>query len=347
MPTIAAAPLESYVAAIFADSGCEPVEAAAIARRLVAANLAGHDSHGVVRVPDYTERLRAGNVTPNARVQIVSEGPAFAVLDGGSGFGQVIGAEAMAIGMGKARAQGVALVALRRTHHLGRIGDWAETCADQGFASVHFVNAIDFGPIVAPFGGRDRRVSTNPFCCGMPAADGRHQILDFATSRIAEGKVIVARNRGGPVPEGAIIDADGRPSVEPEDLYQGGALLPFGEHKGYGLSFFCEILAGAVTGGGCQHEGRADVGKLHNNMLSFVIDLDKVGNTTAILGEVERHVGWMKASRPLTPGGEIMVPGDPERRMREKRRRDGLPLDPETWRQLRAVGDRAGLAQPT
>ena len=346
MPTIAPAPLEAYVAAIFAKVGCEPAEAGAIARRLVGANLAGHDSHGVVRVADYVERLTTDRVAPNRHVEVVAESDAFAVLDGGGGFGQVIGAEAMAIGMAKARRQGVALLALRRAHHLGRIGDWAEECAAGGFASVHFVNAVDLPPIVAPFGGRDRRVSTNPFCCGMPRADGRHLILDFATSKVAEGKVMVARNKGVEVSGGCIIDAEGRPSRDPADLYAGGALLPFGEHKGYGLSFFCEILAGALTGGGCHHEARPDVGRIHNNMLSIVVDPRRVGDSSAILAEVEQHVAWTRASRPAVPGGEVMVPGDPERRTREERARDGIPLDAETWRQLLRAGERVGVAAP-
>jgi hydroxycarboxylate dehydrogenase B len=179
------------------------VRASAIARRLVSANLVGHDSHGVVRVTDYVQRLKAGKIRANGHVTVITDTEVFAILDGASAFGQVIGAEAMAIGMSKARNAGVALIALRRTHHLGRIGDWAEECANQGFASIHFVNAVDFGAVVAPFNGRDRRVSTNPFCCGMPGQHGRHLILDFATSLIAEGKVIVARNKGMEVPEGA------------------------------------------------------------------------------------------------------------------------------------------------
>lgn len=346
MPTIAPAPLRDYVAAIFEKVGSEPAEAAAIARRLVAANLAGHDSHGVVRVSNYVTRLGAGNVALNQHAEIVTESDAFAVIDGRSGFGQVIGAEAMAIGMEKARRQGVALIALRRTHHLGRIGDWAEECAQEGFVSVHFVNAIDIGPIVAAFGGRDRRISTNPFCCGIPRPDGRHLILDFATSKVAEGKVMVARNKGVEVPEGCIIDAEGRPTRQPQALYDGGALLPFGEHKGFGLALFCELMAGALTGGGCQHEGRPDIGKIHNNMLSIVIDPRRVGNSSAVMAEVERSVAWIKASRPLVPGDEVMVPGDPERRMREQRSRDGIPIDAETWRQLVATGERAGVADP-
>jgi uncharacterized oxidoreductase len=344
MPTIAPRPLEGYVSAIFTAVGCEPAEASAIARRLVSANLVGHDSHGVVRVTDYVQRLKAGKIRANGHVTVITDTEVFAILDGASAFGQVIGAEAMAIGMSKARNAGVALIALRRTHHLGRIGDWAEECANQGFASIHFVNAVDFGAVVAPFNGRDRRVSTNPFCCGMPGQHGRHLILDFATSRIAEGKVIVARNKGMEVPEGCIIDAEGGPTRDPHALHPDGALLPFGEHKGGGLSFFCEILAGALSGGGCQHDGRPDTGQIHNNMLSIIIDPRHVGGASLVMEEVERYVAWMKSSRPLAQDGEVLAPGEPERRTREIRTRDGIPLDDETWRQLRDTARHAGIS---
>jgi hydroxycarboxylate dehydrogenase B len=326
------APLRRLVAAMFAKAGSAREEAETVARRLIDSNLAGHDSHGVVRVPAYVQWVKDGKVKINQHARIVNESDAFAIVDGQGGFGQVVGGEAMAIGVAKARKTGVALVALRHAHHLGRIGDWAEHCAAENCASIHFVNVVHAGAIVAPFGGMERRTSTNPFCCGMPMTGRAPLILDFATSKIAEGKVQVARNKGVEVPENALIGPTGEDTRDPNALYGPpvGALLPMGEHKGYGLAFFCDILAGALSGGGCNHDGHPVTGTVHNNMLSIIIDMARLGDANAMNGEVEHFVRWMKSSRPRQAGGEVLAPGDPELRNRETRGRDGIPLDDTT-----------------
>jgi uncharacterized oxidoreductase len=321
--------LRTLVQAIFAKAGSDEAESALIAKRLVDSNLAGHDSHGVVRVPSYVGWLKEGKIRPNAHARIVAESDAFAVIDGQSGYGQVIGGEAMAIGIKKAKKSGIALVALRHAHHLGRIGDWAETCAEEGCASIHFVNVVHTGGLVAPFGGVERRMSTNPFCCGMPVRGGEPIILDFATSKIAEGKVQVARNKGVEVPPGSLIGPDGKETRDPNALYGPpiGALMHFGDHKGYGLAFFCDLLAGALSGGGCNHDGYPNKRQVHNNMTSIIISLKRVGDRMAMNQEVTRFVDWMKACKPQAADGEVLVPGEPERRNRSARMREGVPLD--------------------
>lgn len=343
MPVFHAGPLRRLVSAVFASAGSRPDEAALIARRLVDANLVGHDSHGIVRVPAYVRWVGEGKVVANRHVQVISQGDAFAILDGQHGYGQVIGGEAMEIGLAMAARTGIALVCLRQVHHLGRIGDWAEHCAAEGVVSVHFVNAVHVGWMVAPFGGIERRMSTNPFCCGMPVDGGDPIILDFATSTIAEGKALVARNKGVEVPERAVIDSAGAETRDPNALYATppGALLPFGDHKGYGLAVFCDLLAGALGGGGTNHDGRENKRQVVNNMLSILIDPRVIG-ATSMNAEATRFVAWLRSSAARE--GDVMVPGDPERRHRATRARDGIPVDDKTWSDVLLCAERSGIA---
>lgn len=346
--------LERLVAAIFVGEGCSEAEAAAIGRHLVSSNLAGHDSHGVIRVPRYVSGLREGKVLKGQTIKVVSESGAMAVLDGGYGFGQWIGEQAVAFGLEKARASGgTAIVALRNSGHIGRIGGWAEIAAEAGFVSVHFVNVAG-SLLVAPFGGVDRRMSTAPFCVGVPRAGTPPIILDFATSLVAEGKVLVASNGGKPLPEGALIEPDGRLSTDPQTLYgpitgpgqripgRGkGSIRAMGEHKGSGLAFMCEILAGALTGGGCA--GPAPRERITNGMLSIYMSPAAFGSDTGFTQELRQYVDFFKSSRPDHEGGEVLTPGEPELRYRAKRLKDGVPLEAETWDALRSAAKGAGL----
>jgi uncharacterized oxidoreductase len=344
MITVRPVPLERITARVFETAGSSPAEAGEVARRLVGANLAGHDSHGVVRIPRYVELMQSGGVAVNQHARTVFENESIAVVDGKMGFGQVIGGEAMAIGLAKAKKTGVAVVALRHSSHLGRIGDWAELCAEAGYASVHFVNVVGAGAIVAPFGGGDRRISTNPFAAGMPVEGGEPIILDMATSKLAEGKVLVAKNKGVEVVDGALIDGNRRPTRDPNKLYDepAGALLPFGEHKGYGLAVFCDLLAGVLSGGQTNHPAVPIKGRVLNNMLSIILDPAPGGDAAAASREVETFISWLKTSLPLEPGGEVLVPGDPERRARQARR-NGVPLDDTTWANILATAVALGL----
>jgi uncharacterized oxidoreductase len=345
--------LERLVAAIFVGEGCSEPEAAAIGRHLVSSNLAGHDSHGVIRVPRYVTELREGRVVKGQTIKIVSESGAMAVLDGGYGFGQWIGEQAVAFGLKKAKESGTAIVALRNSGHLGRIGGWAEIAAEAGVVSVHFVNVAG-SLLVAPFGGVDRRMSTAPFVVGVPRPGEPPIILDFATSLVAEGKVLVASNGGKPLPAGALIEPDGRLSTDPQTLYgpitgpgprspgRGtGAIRAMGEHKGSGLAFMCEILAGALTGGGCAGPGPRD--RITNGMLSIYMSPAAFGADAAFAEEVRRYVDFFKSSRPDRAGGEVLTPGEPELRYRAKRLKEGVPLEAETWNALRSAAGRARL----
>jgi uncharacterized oxidoreductase len=358
--TVAVDKLRAFVAEIFAAAGCDRAEAGCAADHLLSANLAGHDSHGVIRVPRYVLWIKQGFVRPGQKISVVTETPIHAIVDGNGGLGQSIGEQAVDLGISKAKASGVAVIGLRNTGHLGRIGDWGERAAAAGLVSIHFVN-VENGELVAPFGGVSRRFSTNPICIAVPTPEGGiPMLLDFATSLVAEGKVLVASNGGKPVPDNALIGPDGKTSGDPRLLYgeivgthlrdsaQGeGALRTFGEHKGSGLAFMCDILAGCLLGGGTS--GPVPGGKrsrITNGMLSIYLDPNRFGGAD-FLRRGQDFAAYVKASRPATPGGEVLVAGEPEARTRAQRLKEGIPLQPETWAAMVETARGLGVQAPT
>ena len=332
----AAEPLSRLVVAIFRHAGSGPDEAAALADHLVDANLTGHDSHGVIRVAPYLQLLKSGGILANRRARIAKDAGALVTVDGQQGYGIAIAREATAIGIERANAHGVAVVGIGNASHMGRIGAWAEQATAAGLLSLNFVNTTGYGILVAPFGGSDRRLSVNPIAMGVPRPGAEPIVHDMSTGIIAAGKVRVAQNKGEPVPDGCLIDGGGRPTRDPAALFADppGALLTLGGHKGYGLSIFCEVLAGALTGGGSSHPDNPDARRLVNNMLSILIDPERMAGMEAIAADLARLERWVKASPPAHPGGEILLPGEPERRLRAKRRAEGIPLDANTLKQL-------------
>ena len=339
MRTLPAASLVTFVAAIMRESGSAPDEAATIARRLVDANLVGHDSHGVIRVGKYLEWVRAGWLKPNQPPTVAVDTDVLAIVDGNRGFGQVIGEFAAQVGIAKAAKRGIALVGLRNCGHLGRVGDWAEMAAHEGQVSLHFLNTSG-AQRVAPFGGSDRRLSTNPICIGVPIDEGDPVILDVTTSMVAEGKLMVAMNKGERVPEGWIIDRDGSPSTDPKAFYDGGALLTVGGHKGSGLSIVTDLLAGAVATG---RSSDPDDPVLRNNMLSIYIAPRVYAPDGAVTAEARRFIEWVKASPPSNRDQPVLAPGDIERQTRARRLRDGVPLDDKTLADLVAAARSVGI----
>jgi uncharacterized oxidoreductase len=340
MKTIAAAKLVAVVAAIMEAGGSSEAEARTIAERLVDSNLVGHESHGVLRVGKYLEWVRAGWLRPNAAPSIVFDSDALAIIDGNRGFGQVVGEFATRFGVAKAAKTGIAMIGLRNCGHLGRLGDWAEIAAVAGQVSLHFLNTSG-AMRVAPFGGSDRRLSTNPLAVGVPLAGADPAILDITTSTVAEGKLMVALNKGEHVPEGWIVDKRGRPTVEPKDFYDGGALLTIGAHKGSGLSMITDLLAGAITTG---RSSDPDDDVLRNNMLSIFIAPAVYDPTSGVLAEARRFVDFVKASPPVTPGQPVLAPGDVERRNRAERLANGVALDDKTWSDLLVAAASVGIA---
>jgi uncharacterized oxidoreductase len=338
--------LRGLTAAIFERNGCARPEAECVAAHLVEANLVGHDSHGVIRIPTYVQWLRDGRVLAGRRIQVVFETEALAVVDGQFGFGQSIGAQAIQLGIEKSARHGVAVIALRNAGHLGRIGDWALLAAQAGRLSLHFVNTSGAGILVAPHGGIERRLSANPIAAGVPVAGGPPLILDISACTLAEGKIRVALNQGVSVPENCLIDAAGRPTTDPRVFYADppGAILPIAGHKGHGLAVICEALAGALTGGGCSNPVNRN--RVVNGMLSILLDGSRFQADAAFAAEINRFIAWVKSSAKATPDGEILMPGEVEERTKARRLREGVPLDDTTWSQVRETARAVGLDGP-
>lgn len=331
-------PLDSLNAAmrlVVRGFGSTEAEVEAVAGNLIEANLTGHDSHGIGMLPRYAKSYLEGGLKPNTHVSVVHDGGTLLRLDGNAGFGQVIGAEAMALGIERTRAQGSCIVALGNAHHLGRIGAWAEQVAAAGFVSLHFVNVISRA-IVAPHGGSDARFGTNPFCAGVPLPGRPPVILDFATSVIAQGKTRVAHNKGEPVEPGQLIDDQGQPTTNPRYTVVPpfGALLTFGGHKGYGMALMCELLGGALAAGMTQRDGDSSKMRVLNGMFSVLLDPAALGGTGAFVNEAQAFVDWVQASPPRAGFGPVQVAGDAERASRARRSAEGVPVDGTTWQEI-------------
>ncbi len=349
--TIQARELIASVATILIASGSSQKEANTVASNLVMANLSGHDSHGVGMLPRYVAAVLEGGLNPNTSVKTMLDLGHILTLDGQRGYGQVIGDQAMQMGIERAKQHGSCIMTLSNSHHLGRIGHWAEMATSAGLVSMHFVNVMA-RPSVAPWGGADGRFGTNPCCIGIPLAGREPFLLDFATSRVAQGKMRVAYNEGHTVAPGLLIDETGAPTVNPgvvvvpqsNGLF--GALMTFGEHKGYGMAVACELLGGALTGGGSWHEPanspRGQAQAVLNGMLTVLIDPAKLGTQTSFESEAQAFVDWVKQSPAGQGFDTVQIAGDPERRARIQRGKDGIVIDDQTWADIVASGVKVG-----
>jgi uncharacterized oxidoreductase len=331
--------LHQWMVNLWMRAGSDAREATLTADHLVAANLAGHDSHGVGMAPRYVKSHLAGELQLNRKVSIVQDHGTLVTIDGERGMGQSVTHQAMQIAIERAKQHGVCVMGLRHSHHLGRVGHWAEQAIAAGLASVHFTNAVSTSPMVAPWGGAEARFLTNPFTVGIPRAGGEPIVLDFATSAIAHGKVRVAYNKKVKVPPGSLIDAKGRPTQDPAVMFEPvegphGALMPFAAHKGHALAMVCELLGAALTGG---ETARPDNMKMKfgiwNNMLTIVFDPNRVGPGAQFESEARNFVDWVQSAKLSGEVDRIMMPGDPERASRAARAQ-GIPIDAGTMAQL-------------
>jgi uncharacterized oxidoreductase len=344
MPRFAVGQLEQYVIAAFEAAGSSPREARVVGEHLINATLAGHDSHGVTRLPQYFNAIQTGAVALNMQPKIVSETCSTATLDGQNGFGQVIANEAMTLAIGKARACGVSTVAIRNSYHSGCIGNYAKSAAGAGMIGIIVVNAGGGGQYVAPFGGRERRLATNPLAVAVPSSNGYPLVLDIATSVAPEGKVRAFYQTRKPVPPGWMTDSSGTPSTDAKDLYESaGALLPLGGaagYKGYGLSFMIDILAGALSGAGCCRLGATEA---KDGLLMIVIDIKWFAPLETFYNHVATLVDHIKSCPPSPGFKEVFVPGELEVREEKKRRREGIVLEEGIWREIREAVASVGL----
>jgi len=343
--TFASEPLARAIEAIVAAGGSDPREARLVGENLVTANLTGHDSHGVGMIPRYVESLLEGGLSPNRHPVMKFDGGALIALDGQAGYGQVIGLEATEAAIARAKQHGVCVMALANSHHLCRVGQWAEQAVAQGLVSLSFTNVISRS-IVAPFGGSDARFGTNPVTIGIPMPGQPPFILDMATSGVAQGKVRVAYNKGEPLPAGLLIDDAGRPTTDPRFGVTDplGALTTFGLHKGYGLAVACELLGGALTGGGTWHSDDRSKKRVLNGMLSILIDPQRLGTAPQFAREAAQFVAWVKKSPPAQGNDRVRIAGDPERETKARRLAEGIAVDANTWNDILAAGAKLGLA---
>jgi hydroxycarboxylate dehydrogenase B len=337
--------LTNTVSLIVKAMGSTAQEATMVAENLVEANLRGHDSHGVGMIPRYVEAFLEGGLTINQRIQTVQASGSLLTLDGGQGFGQTMGYAAMNLAIEVAKRDGVCVLGLRNSHHLGRIGHWAEQAAAMGLVSIHFVNVLA-RPIVAPWGGRDARHGTNPFCVGIPRPGQAPVILDFATSRIAQGKTRVAFNKGEALAEGILIDDQGEPTTNPRYsvIEPAGAILPFGEHKGSGLALICELLGGALAGGATWHQAADSRRQVLNGMFSIVVDPQRLGTAQHLAKEMEDYIAWHTASPAVDAEQGVLIAGDAERRYKAERLKNGIDVDDTTWQEIVKAGQKVGIA---
>lgn len=346
---VQATPLRKQVAAILQAAGSSSEEARMVADNLVLANLSGHDSHGVGMVPRYVDAVLEGGLKPNATAKVTFDGGALLALDGRRGYGQVVGEQAMQLAMARAKELGSCIMALAHAHHLGRIGHFAEMAVAHGLVAIHFVNVLS-RPVVAPWGGSDGRFGTNPFCCGIPLRGQAPFVLDFATSRVAQGKMRVAHNEGRQVEPGLLIDDRGVPTTDPgvvvvpqaSGLF--GALLPFGEHKGYGMAIACELLGGALTGSGTWHRKPDAARAVVNGMFTILVDPGKLGTRASFEKEALAFVEWLKESPPSPGSDGVQIAGEPEREARRQREHTGITLDDTTWAEIAAAAAKVGAS---
>ncbi len=347
MPRITAEDLRDFVLSIFQAAGVSAAEAQVVTDHLVQANLAGVDSHGVMRVAQYVEALKTGKVKAGAARQVLSETATTAGIDGGLGFGQVVCKDAMALALDKAREAGIAAVTVRNCYHCGCLGVYTRQAAARDMIGIVMVNAGGGGQSVAPFGGLARRLATNPLSIAAPSAQGFPIVLDIATSVAPEGKVRDCYQTGKAVPAGWLADSQGQPSTDPKTFYEGGgALLPLGGpagYKGFGLAFMVDLLAGALSGAGCCQAQPTDP---RDGLLLIALNLERFIPMPAYLRQVTGLVQHIKSSPPAPGFREVFVPGEIEFREEQRRRREGIDIPAATWRLLQETAAGVGAPSP-
>ena len=338
MPTLPADVLRRLCAEVLTGVGTPAPGAWVVAEALVDANLAGHDSHGVIRLRGYVEAAREGHVHPAVEPVLVDREGATARVDGRWGWGPPAMRLATETAIAAAREFGVGVAVVHRCYHIGRVAPYVETVARAGMVGIALANA---GPAVAPYGGRERVMGTNPFAWAVPRAAGREPLaFDIATAAIAEGKLRVARAKGDRIAAGLLIDKDGAPSEDPNDFYAGGALLPFGGHKGYGIGLLAQVLGRGLAGLDphtlATHRGI-------NGPLVLALDLAPFGPPERFVEAVEAQCAEITASAVADGFAEVLLPGDPELRARERRLAEGIPVAEPTWEDFRALAGELGV----
>lgn len=351
-------PLREFAAALFRAVGADGEIAEEVARHLITANLSGHDSHGVIRIPQYFDLIAKGGIRPAGRPEVIRDTAVTALIDAHRGLGQFATSFALEWAMQRAAQHGLAATAIRHANHIGRLGDYTERAGARGFVAILTVGVggPGLGGMVL-FGSRQRFLGANPWSIAVPAEGRPPMVFDGSSSAVAEGKVRVARSKGARLPEGAIVDAEGRATTDPEDFYRGGGLLPVGGsvagHKGYGLAM-ASMLLGAlamiddpnplfwVSSEAEVQDRRGRAG----GVFLVIIDPQCYGDPThyrALVAEVMAAAKRAPCARGVE---EILIPGEPEVRTRERRTREGIPIPQTTWAELGALAERFAIPVP-
>lgn len=337
MPYITPEKLTDFGTRIFVAAGAQPHIALRVASALVKSDMLGVHSHGTNLLPQYVIDIAAGGIVPDGLPFIVKDGLATALVDGRHGFGHVTGEYAARLAIEKATANGAGIVSCVNTNHIGRIGEYPEMMVEAGLIGFCIVNA---GPIMTPFLGLARRIGTNPIAFAVPIPGDHPLLVDFATTGAAGNKVLVAQSKGVKIPKGWILDSEGADSTDPSDLFNGGYLLPFGEHKGYGLGIMVEILAGLLSGSGSAVYGSYHGG---NGVFMLALSPEFFRPPEEFLKDVRRLVDALRATPPREGVERVMVPGDPEAIVTERYQRDGIQQDAGTWKLIVDAGRSVGV----
>jgi LDH2 family malate/lactate/ureidoglycolate dehydrogenase len=336
MLTLTAHRLHEVTRQVFMAAGTPEDLAEEMAQILVESNLAGHDSHGVIRIPAYVKQIHEGSLIPDARPEIVEETPGSALVDGKYGFGHIAAAFATDVAVRKAKESKAVVVGVVRCNHIGRLGEWGSRAAKRDVIAIVTVGGGGTGA-AAPFGGAARALSTNPISVGIPGGETPDMLVDFATTVVAEGKIQVARAKGVELPPGCILDRNGNPSTNPEDFYNGGVLLPFGGHKGYGLSMIVEMLGGAlVPGAAYNRDGRG------GGAVILAVDATTFQSAESYEQAADGILQRIKAIPPAKGFNEVLLPGEPELLSKAERLANGIPVAEATWNAIVEAGRSVG-----
>ncbi|MDE0482164.1 MAG: Ldh family oxidoreductase [Candidatus Poribacteria bacterium] len=338
MPNLTAEELTDICLNVFEKLNIPTSEAEIVTRSMVDANRVGHDSHGVIHLPKYVRELEAGLIQPGAPIETLHESASIAVLDGNWGFGPVIATRAVELAIQKAKQTDISSVAVSRCNEVGRLGGYACLAADAEMIGLLMVNDHGGGTCVAPHGGIEGRLSTNPIACAVPIEGQDPIVLDMSTSVVASGKIRVKRHRNEVLPEGWLINAEGESTTNPDDFYgvPSAAILPFGgiaSHKGFGLSVIVDILAGALTGAGCSRSEDVRVG---NGLFVLVMNVASFREFPGFSAEIERFIAYLKSAKRAAGVDTIRMPGERGWEEQRKREQEGIPIDAETWAQIQA-----------
>jgi LDH2 family malate/lactate/ureidoglycolate dehydrogenase len=338
MPVVPVDRLTNIGSTLLQAAGASKIEGDTVAKGCVAANLAGHDSHGVIAIPTYIDRMGKGHIVPGAPFEIKQESATTTVIDGNWGFGFVVAEKAAQITIEKAKKSNVAAATILRQSHVGRVGAYPIMAAREGLIAIMTADSGRSPKAVAPFGGREARLGTNPICIAIPSDLDGPFVLDMATSGVAVGKIKLAQAKGTKIPEGWMVDKDGKATTDPFDYDKGGVLLPLGGSEGFkgsGLSAMVEVLSAVLPGLGF---GVDPTGRHNDGCFLAMFNVEAFRPLKQFKAEVTEFARYLKATPPAQGYTEVMYPGEVEHIREQERRKNGVEVDNKTWK---AFGDLA------